>query len=74
VPHGFLPAAEFTLRPSFSFSYIASVTAPHSSSEPQSSFVVWYKEWNYGTFTEGATYIRWAAITLGIGPHSIFVK
>jgi len=25
---------------------------------------VWYKEWNYGTFAEGATYIR-----LG-GPHS----
>jgi len=30
----------------------------------------WYKEWNYRTFAEGATYIfGWAAITLGIGPH-----
>ena len=29
-------------------------------------------EWNYGTFTQDATYIRLAAITLGIGPHSSF--
>ena len=29
-----------------------------------------YKEWNYGTFAEGVTYIRLAAITLGIGSHS----
>jgi len=27
----------------------------------------WYKEWNHGTFAEGATYIRQG---LGIGPHS----
>jgi len=35
----------------------------------QPNFAAWYKEWNYGTFTEGAT---WAAIMLGIGPHSSF--
>jgi len=23
----------------------------------QPNFVAWYKEWNYGTFAEGATYI-----------------
>jgi len=27
----------------------------------------------YGTFAEGATYIGWAAIMLGIGPHSCSV-
>ena len=37
---------------------IDSVTARHSSSGRQPNFAVWYKEWNYGTFAEGATYIR----------------
>jgi len=50
--------AKFTLRPSLAFSYIGSVTARHSSSGPQPNFAMWYKELNYGTFTEGATYIR----------------
>jgi len=67
---GILPGAKFTLRPSPAFSDIGSVTARHSSSGRQPSFAAWYKEWNYGTFAEGATYIRRAAITLGIGPHS----
>ena len=57
-PNKILPAAEFTLRPSLAFSYIGSVTARHSSSGRQPSFVAWYKEWNYGTFAEDATYIR----------------
>jgi len=35
-----------------------------------SQTVAWYKEWNYGTFPEGATYIfDWAAITFVTGPH-----
>jgi len=59
-----------TLRPSLAFSYIGSVTARYSSSRCQPNFAAWYKEWNYGTFAEGATYIRLAAMTLGIGPHS----
>jgi len=58
APNGILPAAKFTLRPSLAFSYIGSVNARHSSSGRQPNFVVWYKEWNYGTFAEGATYIR----------------
>ena len=58
APNGILPGAKFTLRPSFAFSYIVSVTARHSSSGRQPNFVAWYKEWNYGTFAEGATYIR----------------
>jgi len=57
-PNGILPAAEFTLRPSLTFSYIGSVIVRHSSSGRQPNFVAWYKEWNYGTFTDSATYIR----------------
>jgi len=57
-PDWILRGAKFTLRPSFSFSCIASITARHSSSGRQPNFVAWYTEWNYKTFTEGATYIR----------------
>jgi len=56
-PDIILSRAKFTLRPSLAFSYIG-VTAWHSSSGPQPNFAAWYKEWNYGTFAEGATYIR----------------
>ena len=52
------------------FSYIDSVTARQSSSGHQPDFAAWYKEWNYGTFAEGPPIFGWAAITLGIGPHS----
>jgi len=38
----------------------------------QPNFAAWYKEWNYWTFAEGATYIRRAAIMLCISPHSSF--
>ena len=54
---GILPDAKFTLRPSLAFSYIVSVTVRHSSSGRQPNFAAWYKEWNYGTLAEGATYI-----------------
>jgi len=57
-PDGILPRAKFTLRQSLAFSYIGTVTAWHSSSGRQPKFAAWYKEWNYRTFTEGATYIR----------------
>jgi len=56
-PYRILAGAKFTLRPSFTFSYIGSVTARHSSSGRQPNFAAWYKEWNYRTFAEGATYI-----------------
>jgi len=68
-PDGILPRAKFTLRPSLVLLYIGSVTARPYSSGRQPNFTAWYKEWNCGTFAEGATYIGWAAITLGIGPH-----
>jgi len=74
APDGILLGAKFTLHPSLAFSYIGSVTARHSSLEfpavtlhtrtqdsssgRQPNFAAWYKEWNSGTFTEGATYTR----------------
>jgi len=57
-PHGILAQAKFTLHPSLAFSYIGSITAWLYSSRPLPDFAAWYKEWNYGTFAEGATYIR----------------
>ena len=57
-PDGILPGAVFTVRPSLAFSCIGSVTAWHSSSGREPNFAAWYKEWDYGTFAEGATYIR----------------
>jgi len=32
------------------------------------NFVAWYKEWNYGTFAEGATYIRLGGHHVGNRP------
>jgi len=59
------PDAKFTLCPSLAFSYIGSVTARHSSSARQPKFAAWYKEWNYTTFAQGATYI-------GLGGHHVW--
>jgi len=58
---GILSGAKFTLRPSLAFSYIDSVTARHA-------FAAWYKEWNYGTFAEGATHIRLGGHHVGHRP------
>ena len=58
APDRILPGAKFTLRPSRAFAYTGSVTARHSSITFQPNFATSYKEWNYGTFAEGATYIR----------------
>jgi len=63
-----LPGAKFTLRPSLALSYIGSVTARHSSRGRQPNFVAWYKEWNYGTTAEGATYIRQGGHHVGHWP------
>ena len=46
------------IRPSLAFSCIGSVTVRQSSSGRQPKFSAWYKEWNYGTFAEGAIYIH----------------
>jgi len=58
APNGILPPAKFIVPPSLAFSYIGGVTAWHSSNGHQLKFAAWDKEWNYGTFTKGATYIR----------------
>jgi len=58
-PDGILIRAKFTLRPSLAFLYISSVTA---------NFAVWYKEWNYGTFAESATYTRLGGHHVGHRP------
>jgi len=65
---GILPGEKFTLRPTLAFSYIGSVTARHSSSGRQPSFAAWYKEWNYATFADGATYIRLGGHHVGHRP------
>ena len=69
---GILPGVKLTLRPSLAFSYIGSVTARRTSSRRQPNFAVWYKEWNYHTevLQRASPMFGWAAITLGIGPHS----
>jgi len=67
-PNGILPGAEFSLHPSLAFSYIGSVTAQHSSSRHHPNFAEWHKEWNYGTFAEGSTYIRQGGHHLGHWP------
>jgi len=67
---GNLPRAKFALHPSLAFSCIGSVTARQSSSRCQPNFAAWYKEWNYGTFTEGTTYMQLGGDHVGIGPHS----
>ena len=60
---GILPGAEFTLRPSFAFSYIGSVTARHSSKGRQPNQTLWHWE-------EGATYIRQGGHHVGHRPGS----
>ena len=67
-PSRILPAAEFTSHPSLAFSYIGSATARHSSSGRQPNFAAWYKEWNCGTFAEGATYIQLGGHHVGYQP------
>jgi len=68
APDGILPGEKFTLSPSLAFSYIGSVTARHSSIERLQNFAAWQKEWNYGTFTEGATHIRLGGHHVGHRP------
>ena len=67
-PDGTLPGAKFTLRPNLTFPCIGNVTARHSSRGRQPNFAAWYKEWNYGTFVEGATYIRLGGHDVGHRP------
>jgi len=65
---GILPGAKFTLLPSLAFFHIGSATDRHSSSRRQPNFAACYKEWNYRTFAEGATYIRLGGHHVGHWP------
>ena len=69
APDGILPRAKFTLRPSVAFSYIhwqRYCTALQQRGQP--NFAAWYKEWNYGTFANSATYIRLGGHHVGRRP------
>jgi len=67
-PDGILPGAKFTLRPSLAFSYIGSVTARNSSSGQT------LRRGIRNGITElsqrAPPIFGWAAMTLGICPHS----
>ena len=67
-PDRILARAKFTLHSSLTFSYVGSVTAQHSSSGTRSNFAASYKELNYGTIAEGATYIRLGGHHVGHRP------
>ena len=68
LPDRILSHAKFTLIHSLTFSYIGSLTARHFSSRRQPKFAACYKEWNYGTFAEVATYIRLGGYHVGHRP------
>jgi len=61
---GILLGAKFTLRPTFVFSYIGSVTARHSSSGREPNVC--------GVEKRASPILGRAAIALGIGPHSSY--
>jgi len=77
-----LPGAKFTLRPSrallaadarrITVADFYSVTTRQASSGRQPNFAAWYKEWNYRTFAEGATYIRQGGHHVGHRPTFCF--
>jgi len=70
IPDGISPRAKFTLRPSLAFFYITSITARHYSSRVSQTL----RRGTRNGFTEfslrAPLIFGWAAITLGIGPHS----
>jgi len=61
APGGILAGAKFTLRPSFAFSYIDSVTARHSSSGRQPNFAAWHLH-----ATRGHLVRHWRSNCLGL--------
>ena len=56
TPSGILPGAKSTLHPSLDCPILA-VLLKSTFSGHQPNFAMWYKEWNYGTFTDSATYM-----------------
>ena len=69
LPDGISPRAKFTLRPTVQVlrsTWQRYCTARQQRNQP--NFAAWYKEWNYGTFAEGATYIRLGGHHVGHRP------
>jgi len=66
------PGAKLTLCSSLAFSYIGSVTASHSSSRRQPNFARGTRNGITEVSQRAPTIFGWAAITLGISPHSSF--
>jgi len=52
-----LPGATFTLRPKSCVVLYWQRYCTALQRRGQPNFAAWYKEWNYGTFAKGATYI-----------------
>jgi len=73
-PDVILLGAKFTLCPSLAFSYTGSVTARHSSSSRQPNFVAWYRKCNYGTFSDGITYMWLGGHHVGHWPTFYFTS
>ena len=57
---GILPCDRILPGPKFTLHVVlhSHITARPSSSGRQPNFAASYKEWNYGTFVDGATYVR----------------
>jgi len=70
--NGILPRAKFTFRPSLAFSYIGSVTARHASSGRARKFAARTRNGITELSQTVPLILGWAAITLGIGPHSSY--
>jgi len=76
APDGILPAAKIHFASkSWVLLYWQRYCMHGTRAAAISQTVVWYKEWNYGTFAEGATYIRLGGHHVGhrpTTPHSSF--
>jgi len=69
-PDGILPGAKFTVRPSLAFSYIGTVTVWHSSSGASQTLRHGTRNGIAELLQRATPILGWAAIKLGIGPHS----
>jgi len=68
-----LPRAKFTLCPSLAFSYIGSITAWHSISGVSETLQRGTRNGISELLQRVPSIFGWAAIMLGIGPHSSLV-
>jgi len=57
LPDKISPRAKFTASKSCVLLYLQHYCVALKQRD-QTNFAAWYKEWNYGTFSEGTTYIR----------------